>query len=211
LSDFQLLDLNRAQRSSLSYDDIEGTPYIDNNSGAENNLPLGKLYTPEMEYITTALIRYNAYTDTMEASPLEDGVDYFLLKKEANFVYLVLKKKTYRAYIHEGTLGYFVILSEEDKGPCTLLKKEKVAFKKAEHPRNSSIPPTPSSFRRLADVLYFKFDTQLVEIPRQKKKFYTLFGQHAEAIKTYVAEHGLKITDTEDLLLVAGYYNGLGE
>jgi len=209
LSDLQLLDIHSSDKRTITYEEVEGSPYIDNNTGANNNLPIGKFYTTDFTFITTAFARYNAYTDAMEVSTLEDGVDYFLLKKQPDFLYIVLRKKTYRAYEHNGTTGYFVILSENDTGKCTLLKKEQVLFKKAERPKSSFVTGTPNSFKRLKDVLYFKMDDSILEIPRKKKAFYALFGEQAGAIKTYVEGNQLKINKEEDLLLIGNYYSKL--
>ena len=206
---FSISAMQKASKSELSYDDIEGTPYIDNNTGAANNLPLGKFYTPNFEYLETALARYNAYTDKIEVSPLDDGVDYYFLKKEPDFLYVVLKDKKYRAYQHENGIGYFVIVSDDDKRSCTLLKKETVTFRKAKKAESSFVTGTPDSFQRRKDMYYLKLDATIVEIPRRKKDFYELFGKQKEAIKNYVENYKLKWNDEEDLLKISNYYNTL--
>lgn len=209
LNQLQLLDIRSSNNDVLTYEQIEGSPYIDNNSGAANNLPIGKFYTSDFTYITTALARYNAYTDNMEVSPLEDGVDYYLLKKKPDFLYIVLRKKMYRAYSFEGTMSFFVILSETDDNACTLLKKEKVEFKKAERPKSSFITAEPDSFKRLRDLYYFKLNDHILEIPKKKKHFFAIFNEQGEAIQNYVSEHQLKLNNERDLLLISNYYNTL--
>lgn len=194
---------------TLTYEHIEGSPYIDNAVGANKNLPIGKFYTPEFEYMETALARYNAFTDNMEVSLLEDGVDYYLLKKKSNFLYIILGEKTYRAYEMNGTIGFFVILSKDDTQKCTLLKKESVSFIKEKKAASSFVNGTPNSFRRMRDIFYFKIDKTLVEIPRRKKQFYALFTEKKNPIKDYIASNNLKITSQEDLLKIANYYNSL--
>ncbi len=82
----------------IKYEHIEGSPYIDNNSGANKNIPIDKFYTASNEYLETALARYNAYTDDMEVSLLNDGLDYYFLKKKPKSFYIMLGKITYRAY-----------------------------------------------------------------------------------------------------------------
>lgn len=215
-SNISFLDNNRfseytfgSRNKVLKYENIEGSPYIDNNSGANNNLPIGKFYTSEFEYISTALARYNAYTDNMEVSLLDDGVDYYLLKKEQDFFYVILKKKTYRAYKYLNGLGYFVILSKDDKKKCTLLKKERVVFKKEEKAKNSFETSKPDSFKKMRDSYFFKFDNTVIKVPKKKKLFYKLFEEKGDKIKNYIETYRLKINKEKDLLKITGYYNSL--
>ena len=193
----------------LKYENIEGSPYINNNSGANNNLPIGKFYSTDFEYISTALARYNAYTDDMEVSMLEDGVDYYLLKKQEDFFYIILKKKTYRAYRHKNKLGFYVILSKDDKSKCTLLKKERIVFKKAEKPQNSFETSKPESFKKVRDTYYFKFENRLIEIPKKRKAFYGLFSENKDEMKRHIEANRLKMNSEKDLLKIAAHYNTL--
>ena len=215
-SNINIFDTNRFSMASLRtdtnvlpYNDIEGTPYIDNNTGAGNNLPIGKFYSPDFVYLETALARYNAYTDQMEVSLLQDGVDYYILKKAPDFFYVVLKDKTYRAYRYDEGVGYFVIRSNDDTHACTLLMKERIAFRKAKKAESSFVTGTPNSFQKLRDVYYFKLADTVVAIPKKKKDFLTLFTTHRAAIKAYMEEHRLRPTNEEDLLQLARYYNSL--
>lgn len=193
----------------LSYSDIEGSPYIDNFSGANNNLPIGKFYSVNLEYINTAFIRYNAYTNDMEVSKMEDGVDYYLLKKIENSFYIVLKKKTYRAYKYNKGLGYFVILSENDNDQCTLLMKEEIVFKKGEKPQSSFLSDTENRFQKLKNVLYFKLNNTIIEIPKKKKAFYAIFGEKKKTMVAFIESEKLKINKEKNLLAIATYYNSL--
>ena len=215
-SNVTFLDNNRfseftfdSRNKVLKYENIDGTPYIDNNSGANNNLPIGKFYSADFEYISTALARYNAYTDDMEVSVLEDGVDYYLLKKRENFFYIVLKKKTYRAYQHKNKVGFYVILSKDDQSKCTLLKKERIIFKKAEKAQTSFENSKPERFEKKRDAYYFKFENRLIEIPRNKKAFYALFSEKKDEMKRHIQDSRLKINSEKDLLKIAAYYNAL--
>lgn len=206
---FSISAMRKASKSELSYDEIEGSPYIDNNTGAANNLPIGKFYTPEFTYLETALARYNAYTDNMEVSPLDDAVTYYFLKKEPNFFYVVLNEKKYRAYEYDEGIGYFIILSKDDLNTYTLLKKESVEFKKAKKAESSFVTDSPDHFQRARDRYYLKIETRIVEIPRKKKDFYLLFGQAQQQIKEYIKQHSLKINKEEDLLKISNYGNTL--
>ncbi len=193
----------------IKYENIEGSPYIDNYSGASNTIPIGKFYSPQMEYIETALARYNAYTDEMEVSLLEDGVDYYLLKKEEGFLYIVLGEKTYRAYLYNNKPGFYVILSPDDTRKCVLLKKERIVFEKERKASSTFVSGTPDSFKRIRDVYYFKIDETLIEVPKKKKIFYNIFRERKNEVKKFVESNRLKINKEEDLIKISEYFNSL--
>ncbi len=193
----------------VKYENIEGSPYIDNSVGANKLLPICKFYSPEFEYMETALARYNAYTDNIEVSLLEDGVNYYLLRKKLNFLYIMLGQKIYRAYEFDNKIGYFVILSKNDKGKCVLLKKERVSFKKEEKAENSFVTSSSNRFEKLKDIFYFKFAEGLVKIPKNKKQFYSLFKNKKDDIKIFTESNRLKIAKNKDLLKISEYYETL--
>ena len=206
--DFSKITLE--SRSKVTkYQNIEGSPYINNNSEPNKNLTIGKFYSPEFEYIVTALARYNAYTDNMEVSLMDDGVDYYFLRKKTSFLYIVLGKTTYRAYVHNDAIGFFVILSKNDTEKCVFLKKQRILFKKEEETSSSFDTGTSDSFKRVKDKFYFKFEDLILEIPKKKKTFYKLFKEKEIEIKQYVETNKLKIKKEKDLLKISKYYNTL--
>jgi len=213
ISIFDNLDMSKisVERKSkvIEYKNIEGSPYVDNNSGANKNFPIGKFYSPELEYIETALARYNAYTDDIEVSLLEDGVDYFFLRKETDFLYIVLGETTYRAYEQNGELGFFVILSRNDTQKCTLLKKQRVVFNKEEKATSSFVTGKPDSFKKMKDTFFFKFENEIKEIPKKKKLIYSLFGEKQTEMKKYIESNRFKTSKDADLIKIAAYYNTL--
>ena len=134
-----------------TYKDVEGSPFIENYTGERTNIPLGKIYDANREVLGAAFIMYNAYTDQMEISAIEDAINFYILKKESNSFYIKLQDKFYRAYVFDYKLGYFLILSENDDQACTLLKKEKVVFIKGSKEGVSLVKGEPSSFKRIKD------------------------------------------------------------
>ncbi|MDJ0646896.1 MAG: hypothetical protein QNJ57_13015 [Flavobacteriaceae bacterium] len=192
-----------------TYEDIQGSPYIENFSGARSNIPLGKIYDTDLNLIGTAFIMYNAYTDEMEISAIEDGVNFYQFKKESNFFYVKLQKKLYRAYVTDYQLGYFIILSDTDKEKCTLLKKEKVLFIKGNKQGVSLVKKEPSSFKRIKDSYFMKLEDMIFKIPNSKKKFFALFKEKSKLVEVYSKRNKLKINSEKDLLSISKYYNSL--
>ncbi len=188
---------------------IEGSPYINNNIDADHNLPIAKFYSPDFKHIETALARYNAFTDDIVVSLLNDGVNYSYLRKKPNFFYIMLGKTTYRAYEFKNDLNFFVIVSKNDKEKCSLLKKEKIVFKKEEKASSSFVTGTPSKYRRLKDIYYFKLESSIKEIPKKKKQLHNLFGEKNSEMKEFIKATKLNLSKEEDLLRISEYYNSL--
>ena len=199
--------LTSADENTIKYEDIEGSPYID------VEFPIGRIYSADFELIKTAFVRYNAYTDNMEISLDENGVDYYLVKKLPDFLYFVINNKTYGAFEYNvnasKTINYFVILSENKKSKSILLKREHVIFKKGKKLESSFLSPTPNRFIRLKDELFIKIDDQIIEIPKKIKDVSNLFLGKNKEMETFIKSKKMKTTNEADLLELVNYYNSL--
>lgn len=191
-----------------TYKDIQGTPYIQNTAGGRN-IPLGKIYDSNMNYLGAAFVMYNGYTDEMEISAIEDSINFFRLKKESNSYYIKLYNKLYRAYVSGYEMNYFVVLSKTDSHKMTLLKREKVVFIKKQDENVSLVKNEPSSFRRIKDVFFLKIDKLVYKVPKGKRSFFALFKEHADQIKAYVKRKRLKINEELDLIDIISFSNSL--
>ncbi len=191
-----------------TYKDIQGTPYIQNTAGGRN-IPLGKIYDAQMNYLGAAFVMYNGYTDEMEISAIEDSINFYRLKKESNSFYIKLFNKFYRAYVSGYEMHYFVVISDTDRHKMTLLKREKVVFIKKQDENVSLVKNEPSSFRRIKDNFYLKIDHFVHKVPKGKRSFFALFKENSDQIKTYVKEKKLKINEELDLIEIVAYANSL--
>ena len=199
--------LNSDDENTIMYEDIEGSPYID------NNITIGKIYSKSLELIKTAFVRYNAYTDNMEVSLDEEGSDYYLIKKLPDFLYFELNNKIYKAFEYnlnsEKIINYFVILADNDKNKSTLLNKETIIFKKGKKPESSFLTPTNHRFVRAKDKFYIKIDDQILEVPKKIKDLPKLFGDKKTEIEAFIASSKIKSNSGLDLLNIVNYYNSL--
>ena len=146
----------------------------------------------------------------MEVSVTDNGADFYHLIKTSESYYIVFEKKKYRAYNHDEKISFFVIASENDQTPCTLLVQEKVLFKEEIKAENSFLSDTPANFRRIKDQYFLKFGVQgIVAIPKKTKDFIPLFPAHNSLIKKYISSHKLKTKNPKDVLEIVRYYNSL--
>lgn len=201
--------LNSKIKITEEYIDVQGSPYIDNFSSSGKNIPLGKVYDIHMNLLGTAFIVYNAYTDEMEISAIEDSVNFYRFKKESNSYYIKLYDKLYRAYVSDYQINYFIILSKNDRDYCTLLKKEKVLFIKNNEQNVSLVKKEPANFRRIRDSYFLKLGDFVIKIPSGKSNFFSLFKEKSALIKEFVSQNKLKIRAEKDLLLIVDYYNSI--
>ena len=191
----------------IRYADIDGSPYIDNHSA------FGKIYDANFNFLGTAYVRYNAYTDDIEIAIDTNGVDYYLVKKKPNFLYFELNGQTYRAFEYfDGsikTVGYFSILNGKDQDKCTILKKEKVIFKDEKKPENSFLTATPPKFIRQKDKFFIKIENQILEIPKRNKDLLNLFTEKRKEVEAYIISNKIKTDDENGLIELLTYYNSL--
>ena len=200
--------LKSSLKISETYQNIQGSPYIQNTIGTRN-IPICKIFDSNMKFLGSALGFYNAYMDEMEISTIDNGLDYYLLKKNSDFLYIRFSNKTYKVYDFDYKPNYFIILSENDTGVCTLLKKEKVYFLKRSSETVSLIEGDEASFMRAKDSYFLKIDNAVFKIPKNKKAFFNLFKEKNELVKKYTKEKNLKLTLEDDLLSIVTYYNSL--
>jgi len=203
----------KSGNKTINYKDINGTPYTDNKQKMIHGIASGKLYDSEFKLLNTLFIRYNAFTDNIELSKIDDGIDYFLLKKKVDAWYINLGENMYRAYNYslenEQKIGFFVIISKDDSKYCTLLKKEKVIFKDAVAQQNAFITASPASFRRASDTYFIKIGNSVNLIPKKKKDFLQLFLLKKELLKKHLDANKYKLTKEKDLITIINYYNSI--
>jgi len=203
----------KSRRRTLKYEDIEGTPYINNKQELKHDIPIGTLYSSDFKFMITLFLRYNAYTDNMELSLIDDGIDYQLLKKKPDAWYIVLGKNKYRAYEYysddKNVVGFFVIISENDRDHYSLFKKEKIIFQNEIIKKDGFLPSTPDQFKRAKDSYFLRYGEKMMKISRNKKDFFKLFHTKQNILKEYIKTNKYKITNEKDLLVIITYYNSL--
>jgi len=201
----------KSDGKTFKYNDINGSPYIDNRQELKYEIPIGKLYTSKFKLVNTLFLRYNAFTDNMELSTIDDGIDYYILKKKSNSWYIVLGENKYRAYEFssngQNQIGFFSIVSEKDTNQYSLLKKEKIIFKNEVKEKNGFLSSFPAEFRRIKDTYFVKIKERVIRIPKKKKDFFNLFSTKQNELKKFINKNKLKITREKDLFEIINYYN----
>jgi len=203
----------KSGKRTLKYEHIQGTPYIDNKQEEQNAETIGKLYTSKGKYVNTFFMRYNGYTDNMELSLIDNGIDYFFLKKKPNSWYVVLGENQYKCYEYydnnQNKLGFFVVLSENSKEEYSLFRKEKVLFKPRVNEKNGFLSATPDRFVKGKNSYFLKYGDKMMKVPKNKKEFFKLFHTKQDLLKSYIKKNRYSTSNQKDLNAIVTYYNSI--
>ena len=187
-------------------DPKEADDVSDDLKGIEYKKYLTKEYKAEFvdDFKVRAFLRYNIYEDQMEF--VKDNNVYYL-KKDIGRKIKFADKTTYLVYGLEGKPQFFLVHQE---GKNMLLAKQVVRYVEAREPNSGYDRGTPADYRRRKDEIFIAFEGKgLVEVPRKKKTFYKIFGDHEAKIKSYMKENRLGYKNVDDLKQVVAYYNTL--
>ena len=162
-------------------------------------------------YPGSYLIRFNVFDDVVE------------LKKEANALQSLSKQKHYqiefldgsgtyetRSYIAKDNAIKHTFFKKIHSSPkFALFKNFRTIFEPAKPPKSGYEPETPAKFKRKESSFYV-LDLQskaehLLELPKKKKTFATIFGTRSKAISDFIKKERLKLNSEEDLVRILRY------
>ena len=149
-------------------------------------------------------LRYNIYRDEMEF--LKNGKTLYLKKNEKRKIIFSKSQENFRLFKLNNKLRYFTV---HNIGDNLLLSRKIVEYQEAKLAASSYQKDKPADFKMKENKIYIRFNQTLVEVPKRKNKFNTIFGPQSSAIKKYVKNNKLNIKNIEDLKTIVQYYNKL--
>lgn len=149
-------------------------------------------------------LRYNIYRDEMEF--LKNGKTLYLKKNEKRKIIFSKSQENFRLFKLNNKLRYFTV---HNIGDNLLLSRKIVEYQEAKLAASSYQKDKPADFKMKENKKYIRFNQTLVEVPKRKNKFNTIFGPQSSAIKKYVKNNKLNIKNIEDLKTIVQYYNKL--
>ena len=157
------------------------------------------------------LVRYNAYTDEMEAKvndeimviqPKED-VTVRLMNNQAAYEYIAYKDEDNN--VHQ---NYLVLVS--DNPNVKIYKREQIYLKPEEHPSGGYQKYKAPMYKKLNPEYYIQFkDGDVVYMSTKKKDVYDLIPGKETDVKKFVKENRLSTSDDQDLNKLGNYMNTL--
>ena len=154
-------------------------------------------------FLETVFFRYNIYKDEMEF--IQDGEVLLLRKQKGRKILFVNTKETYELFEFEKKLNYFIV---RNQGENQLLSEQIIRYRKEKTARNSYETNKAAQFVKSKDVNYIKFNNDgIIEVPKNKNKFYDLFGKNSKSIKRFVKTNKLNIKNIDDLEKIVQHLN----
>lgn len=182
-------------RTTKSYDEIQGSPYL-----SEDFVPANVLASDKTEQ-AKVMMRYNIYADEMEFQ--DRGGKILALNKTNDENIIVLHEKKFKYFPQANLKSYCEILSE---GEITLLKKYSVVYQKPEAPKAYQ-QSAPARFISGKERYYLLKDNNDVQyLSKTKDIIENLDGFQSEA-KSFASENKLKLKSEEDLKKLVDFYN----
>ena len=196
---------DRAAKSRVLDENIEGSPY------ESNNFSPGKLYFGE-ELVGELFYRYNAYNEEIEVKQqnLEGAPIEGLSKdKQIRLVQDNGKPISFKTFLNKSgdtRNGYLTLLKA---GDYNLYEHLRVNFKDAKKAPNSLVKGTPAKFTQNTDYyLGIEGDTKIQQIQFNKKKLLQLISPaDREAVNTFLKTEKIKVKTVEDLFKVVDVLN----
>lgn len=199
------VDLHRNNRLENKYDKAVGSPYT---SEQFNVATISSVGTP-------VLVRYNAEADEIEVENKESEKKYFTLPKDNQYNAIIFKNGTYKFKLlnYKDVKGAEVngyLIEKFSKNDVTLFKKEKINYVKGKEAENSYTMSSPAKLVRAKDEFYIQLKNKdIVEFPKNKKKFIALFEAKKEAINTYLKENDISFGEEADMAKVTEFISSL--
>ena len=150
-------------------------------------------------------LRFNIFENEMEF--IKDNERFYLDKNTNTHISFTNDNENYKIFKLNNKPHYFKIILE---GENSILLNQIVAFKEGKKAKSSYDKATPPNFIRKKDEILIAFSNKnLMIVPKNKKKFYSLFGENSNKIKKYVKDNKLKFKKLKDLKEIIIFYNSL--
>ncbi len=179
---------------------IEGSPYINPTYKEGETIINGKSKTK-------ALMRYNAYYDSIELLD-ENKSPRKLLRRKS--IQAILDGRTYKIfdYAEAGKIreAYFNPLN---KGDVKLLFRPKKIFIQAEKPEDGYDKYDPPVYKDISTYYVLNGDSHATKIKLSKKQILKHLSKNTASIKNYITSEKLNLKKESDVIRLFDYYNSL--
>jgi len=188
-------------RSVLSAEDIEGSPYLN------DEFTEGVVFTTSKTRYEEIPLRYNIFHDQIEIRS-DDGHVLGLAVPD------VVEKLEFGEYhleyvpymnVKKVRHGFFVV---EEKGYATLYSKLQVQFVEAK-PAGAYQNPQPPKFVRRPDEYYIRLGKDPASPVFRKKDIESVFPDHKKEVASFIKKNNVRPNRPEKLKELVQYYNAI--
>lgn len=178
-----------------------------------NFVPANVMLVEKEKMLKNYLIRYDIYRDEV-VFETDNGYRVLPGAKIKSFALFDSITSGYRYFVRGKFLtgnsnevydGFFEVLNE---GKVSLLKRYSVVLKKADYRADLNVGNREN--RILKKHEYFLLQSSnLILLPKSKKKFYAVFEKHTDAIANYAGNNNLDPSQEKELVRIFNFYNTL--
>ena len=170
----------------------------------ENWNTIGVIVTNENKSMSMGGLNYDTESDVFVVKSSKDSVYMF---DDTNLKEVVINKKRYKKYfnLEDGTQYYLEILARNND--IEILKKtnKKIRFGLLDPLTQISADDEYIAVK----TYYLKKGDEISEIKLKKKPFCNVFGKESKAIKKFISNKNLSLSDERSLQVILNYYNTL--
>ncbi|TMM53147.1 hypothetical protein FEE95_18940 [Maribacter algarum] len=189
--------------NSIEYDDeSEGSPYL-----SEAFIPANINGLKETQFV-----RFNAVESIIE---LKDMDDVLTLSNSYDYIIELLdgSEKMYETHVfinEDRTTGssFFEKLHSSEK--YTLFLKERIIYTPPKKAKSSYEQDVPGKFKKGRALFYLTdlnlTNDSLMEVPRKKKNFLSLFKGKRKSVEKFMKMEKLKPEKKEDIIRILNFY-----
>jgi hypothetical protein len=158
-------------------------------------------------------VRYDLLRDELEVNS-KSGIKVLEAKRVKSFVWLDSITMQPEYFINAGEykntdkgklLGFFLIMVD---GKLPLFKKTVATIKEADYNVQFSVGSRDDKIIK-KDLLFYARDGVVCQLPKSRKKVFSVFGDKAKAMEEFVKTNSLDATDTGDLKKMFIHFNSL--
>ena len=185
-------------KRGLTYDEIEGTPYLDKIFSEANFIISDK------DKVETAPARYNTYSDQIEFKKGDEILALFPDNPFTRVEFVLTNQVLVKLNVDNELKGYFY---EIISGKNTLYKKVKAKFNDFVPAANSYAMDRPANFNILNPIYYIKTENGFIKNPKNKKEIIEQIPDKKEALNTFFKENKIRFDKEEDLKKLVTFLN----
>ncbi|PRX53628.1 hypothetical protein [Flagellimonas meridianipacifica] len=185
------------------YNNAEGTKYLNDNFTPSKINELEKLYPIRFDLVDNIMEFKENDQEIMGLSPTRDY--RIVLTDDSNQIFVS------NTIINEsGDLQRLFLEEIKVTQAYSLYKRERIKFVPAKPAKSSYEPEVPAVFKKMNDSYYVDYVDDgidyLLQIPKNKKKIKTFFGNHGPEVLKFAKKEGLKFDIQENLIAILNYY-----
>jgi hypothetical protein len=198
------LEHNMKSREEVSYDRIEGDPFL-----YQAFVP-GRLLLKTGEDLKLNL-RYDLYKGEVQFRHKDES--YTLINTQSvSSVLIDTLKFVYSGYLRSpgdksSVENSWFILKKE--GKCKLLVKTNLRLQAATPPKPYKEEGIPAKFIRTRDTYYFELQSENAVKIDSKKDILDILADKRDQMSGFITSNKLDIKDVNDLARIVSYYDGL--